>query len=456
MTSIGQRMISSGAASATSLVTRVAEQLLLIPVLLAAWSVELFGEYLLIAAIPTYIALSDLGVVQSGSNELARRAGEGDEEGAHRFFRDLVVTFLRWSLLLLVVLAAVVMAVPLADWLGLRQISSAEAKWTFGLLAAAAIISQNSLALLGGMRARRIMPAGLWTRAIGTILRLAATFIAVKFFDTGPVAIGAIMLASRIGEYAAQSVILRRADFAATLNLFARRSQKLGRYVASGLEYLMFDLAKALLLQGAVIIIGLTLGAVAVAVFSTHRTLARAVSQIVQTALVPLQAEAGLMGGASQRTGLARLVIATTRLAVWTCLAVALALFVAGPAIFELWTGGKIAFAPELYGLLVGAVLFEAVWMLTAQARMGTNRHRPIAWSFLAVAACAVAGMSASVTLVTAAAVLLVAEIVMCLVAIPLTVSLLDMRVGAYLRAILRFPSEELRFLKNRLLPSGH
>ena len=76
MSGVRTRILLASGANGLSLAARAAEQLLLVPILLAAWSAQLFGEWLMLAAVPVYLALLDFGVVQAGSNELARRVAE--------------------------------------------------------------------------------------------------------------------------------------------------------------------------------------------------------------------------------------------------------------------------------------------------------------------------------------------------------------------------------------------
>lgn len=455
MADVRQRLLQASGASGVSLIARMLEQLLFVPVLLAAWSVELFGEWLLIAAIPVYLALLDFGVVQSGSNELAKRAGDGDEQNMARFFRDYSSAFLLWSLILFALLVVLVLVSPVSDWLRLSAISNGEAQGIFVLLIAGTLVSQNSLALIAGMRARRILPAGLLVRATGAFLRLGAAFIAVGLLDAGPIELAAILLISRIAEYGILALILAGRDLAPALNPFRKRTESLRGFLGSGMEFMLFPLAQSLILQGAVVVVGMTFGAAAVAIFVTHRTLSRMVSQVVQLAVVPLRAEAGLLQADEQKAELGAILLSVSRLTFWAAIIVAAGLMALGPWFFEVWTGGKILFLPILFATLLLATLFEALWSVSSTIRMGTNRHRPLAWSYLAVSLAGLVlmlGLSQTGSLSLLSIGIVMAELMMTLIAIPITLSLVGLQKRSFLLGHCRPPIAELGALWRRVV----
>ena len=460
MNAVGQRLVRASGASGLALAARLLEQALFIPLLLWAWSAPLFGEWILISALPVYLALLDFGVVQSGSNELARRAGAGDEPGVVRFFREYSSAFAGWSVAIFLALALGMTALGMGslafgEWFGLEKIASDEAAAIFLILAAATLVSQNSLVLIAGLRARKLLPEGLMTRAIGACARLGAGFLAVLAFEAGPMTLAIIFLASRIGEYGWQLILLKRAGLSPCLLLRETRREKLRQYLPGGLEFMLFPLGQSLVLQGPLVLIGLSGGAGAVAIFAVHRTFSRIIAQIAQVASVPLRAEAGLLQTKDQQRALTRAVLSVARLTIWVCGLLALILLIVAEPVFSLWTGGEIGFSPTLLSLLVLASLAEALWSVIAAVRMGTNRHRPLAWSYVIMACLAVLAMlavSGNDALLPVAAIVAVVDCVMALVSLRLTLGLLDMRAAAFLRALASPPAAELRAIARTVL----
>ena len=112
----------------------------------------------------------------------------------------------------------------------------------------------------------------------------------------------------------------------------------------------------------------------------------------------------------------------------------------------------------DAQGHTLAASVFEALWSVLASARMGTNRHRPLAWGFLAVT---LAGLAAGLFLTGAAGLELAGlapagvELAMCLIAIPLTAPLIGYRSGGLLAAVATPPVAECRMLLGRWARRG-
>ncbi|PRX09057.1 UNVERIFIED_ORG: O-antigen/teichoic acid export membrane protein [Martelella mediterranea] len=458
MKAVSGRILKGSGASAMSLVARTFEQLLLVPILLAVWSVDLYGEWLLISAVPIYFAMSDLGFLQAGSNELARRTSQEDEASVKRFFREYTSLASIWSLVILVFFVAAVFLVPLHDWLGLSILTPGQMKIAFVALLSGSMVSMNTSALLAGLRVRKLYHVGLTIRAVSAYLRILVTFIQVYFFAGGPVEIAIQNLIFRTLEYAVCAFMLKRVDLAPTLGLVFGRSEKLWPLLLIGMEYMLMPLAYSFSLQGMTVATGTILGAAAVAVFGTHRTLTRTATTTLQMFVQPLRAEAGLMQRNEDVPALRGLLVRLSRVTFWMSMIVAVVLVLFGGHIFRYWTHGRIEFETSVFLLLLLASVLEGIWRIAATIRLGSNRHRPLVWGFAAFSAVGVgcafvlgplwglAGMATAVV---------IPNLAMCVLTIGSTTSLLKMTVGSYLVNIAKpplFEAKSLFFLVQRKL----
>src|SRR6266511_513556 len=69
-------------------------QLVGVPILLHAWQVRLYGEWLILFALPAYLSLADLGFCQSAGNDMTARLARGDRSGAGRVFLSVLTLVL--------------------------------------------------------------------------------------------------------------------------------------------------------------------------------------------------------------------------------------------------------------------------------------------------------------------------------------------------------------------------
>ena len=64
-------------------------QLAGVPILLSQWHAVLYGEWLILFAIPAYLSLGDLGFSLSAANDMTARVGRQDRAGALTVFQSL-------------------------------------------------------------------------------------------------------------------------------------------------------------------------------------------------------------------------------------------------------------------------------------------------------------------------------------------------------------------------------
>lgn len=439
------RLIRGAGAHGFLAAVRLVEQVLSVPVLLLAWGVGTYGEWLMLSAFTAYFVLTDLGFTSAASNEIARRAAAGEEARARGLFVATTRVFGRASLGVVAVAAALVAAAPVAATLGLERISDAEAKIVLILMLLNAAVQQNRLMLTAGYRAR-----GAYHRAMTIVggiaaLRVAAMLAAVGLLGFRPVHAAMLIAAFMAIEFAAMLAGLRSVAMPRP-RLFARRpggEERLRPYLLMGVDFMLLPLTQAVALQGVLILVGVLLGPAAAAVYGAHRTLARLGYQVSQLFAMSLRAEAGLLSGAADLEGMRRLTLRATQAAVWLALIIAGAQLALGREIFEVWTQGRVDWRPDVFALLLAATVAQAAWETTAALRLGANRHKPITRGCLAISLAGLALAAAATPalgLVGAAGPILLAETGIVVLAVAVTLPVLEIGTGRWAREVLAPP----------------
>ena len=379
-----ERILKSSTASTASLITRIAQQLLLVPILVTAWSTELYGEWLIISAIPIFLSLSDFGFVLAGSNELARRASMEDKDSVQDFYNVYSVYFQRWSLVIVLILAVCSFLLPLKKLMGLHLLSSLETSSIFFLLSLVALISRNSLTLSSGLRAKGKTHYGLWIRVIQALFQILLSFILIWLLESTPIVLASGMFLLSLASYWLEWFLLKRLGVSQKANIFLPLKNKIQMraYFSMGLEMMLIPLAQALIMQGSIILIGELLGPVYAVLFATHRTLTRLSSSVLQVFSNPLMAEAGLMQDSKDKKLLTKIVCLLSRVTFWLSILIFIGFMLFAEWIYTLWVQDKIDFDFNLIVILLIGVVAESLWRIIASVRMGSNRHRSIAWSY--------------------------------------------------------------------------
>jgi O-antigen/teichoic acid export membrane protein len=135
--------------------------------------------------------------------------------------------------------------------------------------------------------------------------------------------------------------------------------------------------------QGILTLLSAADGPAAVLVYSTTRTLARAVLQLVNMITLAFVPELSTAYGSGRQ---ALFVSLSRKVLVWgSCVAAGgggLLAFL-GPWIYTHWTRQKVSFQPSLFALLLGGAVLCALGQTRAVVAVSTNNHPRFAFHFL-------------------------------------------------------------------------
>ena len=139
-TTLKERLLKGTGAQVFSQVVQIFIRLAEVPLLLAFWGTQLYGEWLMLAAIPAYLSIGDGGFATTACRDMTMKSGAGDRQGALAVFQST------WLLLLAVSLVAFLLAygfaelAPLGRWLGFSAMTAADTQTVLLLLAAHVLI----------------------------------------------------------------------------------------------------------------------------------------------------------------------------------------------------------------------------------------------------------------------------------------------------------------------------
>src|SRR3989454_5030380 len=118
----------------------VAIQLAGVPILLQYWHAQLYGEWLILFAIPSYLSMTDLGFSQSAANDMTARVARGDRAGALTVFQSLGALVSGVAVAGLLLVAAAAALLPLGSWTHLGDLSTRDVRWVLWFLAAEVLV----------------------------------------------------------------------------------------------------------------------------------------------------------------------------------------------------------------------------------------------------------------------------------------------------------------------------
>ena len=435
--SVTRRVLHGLGANALGQLVTVIVQLAGVPILLHAWGPQLYGEWLILSAVPAYLAMTDLGFSQSAGNDMTARAARGDRSGALAVFQSLAVLVYSVAAVGLLLSGALLWGLPLERWLHFQALDAHAARWVLWLLAA-----QVFAALPNGVNDAGFRASGDYALHVGLdstvrLFQFSGIWIAA-LLGGGPVAAAAVFFGIRVIATVALATLLCHRHRWLRFGMIHVRGDELRRLVAPAMANTAMPLAQSLNIQGMVLVVGAILGPLSVVVFSTLRTLTRLVIQIAMVISHAVEPEMAVAYGVDDRSLLRTLFENAFRSGFWSAMGSSLALALVGKFVLLFWTQGKVSMQSVLFAWLLASACSYVVWSNARILLQAANRHLRVAAWYIAVSILAVTVASALLfwtrQLAFAGLVLFVADVVMVIYSVHAAGQLINQRLSKCLK----------------------
>ena len=381
---IRERLLKGTGAQGFSQVVQIFIRLAEVPLLLSFWGTQLYGEWLMLSAIPIYLSIGDGGFAGAACHDMTIRSGEGNRNHTLAVFQST------WLLLIVVSMTTgflafgFVQVAPLGDWLGFSSMYTFEIKVVFLLLVAHVLVGFQGGLLNGGFWVAGHYPNGMYHIAITQLLEFCGLAVAVAL-GGGPIFAACGYLCGRLLGTGLMWLGQLRVSPWLRHGISHASFAELRWLTAPAFASLAFPLGNALNIQGMRLVVGLVLGPSAVAVFVPLRTLSRLVMQPSTIINRLIEPELALAYGAGDSSLFQRLFTKSCQLSLWGCLVACLIVGLSANWIFPKWTGGEVMMHWPSFIVLLGGVLINSIWNAALMVPYAINRHGGIAPSYAIV-----------------------------------------------------------------------
>lgn len=426
-----------------------------LPIFFHYWSEPVYGEWLALIAIPSYLLFSNLGFSTVAGNEMSMSIAKGDREAALRVFQSC------WWLIVFTLTITTVTVIGLLQFLHLNallnitHIAESDTRWTVGYIGVTVLLGQLEGMMQSAYRSVDRNPFGSFLRSMFTLIAYAGMMLPV-FLGYGPRSAAKMFALVSIAGIVIMGFMTRHAVPWISYGWKYARFAEIRRLATPAFAFMGFPMALALNLQGTILVMNITLGPVAVAIFATARTVSRAALQLVQmvnTAFEPefsksfALREVGLIRSLHRRACQSALVLSGT---------VVLFMIGAGPFFLNHWTQGKVPPSRDLLSILLLGVIVYSFWNTSSTILTATNQHKRLAVVYVGATGVTVLATyfaSRHYGLFGAAWSLLVSELLMNLYVLPNTLRVAHDTLPGLLRGMLEVPPAfHPRALMRRLL----
>jgi O-antigen/teichoic acid export membrane protein len=405
-------------------------QLVNVPVMLRVWGAHLFGEWLLLSTIPAYLLLTDFGFASISGSDMTIRVHAGDQKGAIETFQSTAALVLLISLAICVLLIPVIFLLPIHQLLHFSSMSPGETRLTLLFL------TLNCLVMLQwGVFGAVLRCAGKYAlyAFIVSILRIleGVSFLVLLVWHAGPVQLS--MLSLVISIAGTIWLLIIKMNQVAWIPMGVRHAKwgRIRELWNPALAFMAFPFGDAISLQGMTMMVGILMGPLAVAVFNPMRTLSRPVIQIAYSVKNSVWQELSAAYGQHDWALARKLHRSACQVSLLLALPCTIALIVAGPRIFAIWTHGRLVMDVPCFDFLMAVVLLNSLWNASSAVPLAANKHQGIAMAYLFSTGASLAlgyPLIRYLGLRGAGCALLLSEVCMCIYVVPASIKLLSDR----------------------------
>jgi O-antigen/teichoic acid export membrane protein len=417
-------------------------QLVQVPIFLHFWSVPLFGEWLILSSIPTYLGFSNIGFGSVAYNEMTISIAAGDQARALRVFQSCWWLIIALCVAVGLVVGAGLFLLPFVDSLRLQEISVEDTKFVLLFLGSSVLLGQLEQLLGSAYTCIGRYPYGAFLKNALNLAAFAVTMLAVSLHSGVRGTALAAAAANMCGTVFLCFSVRRDIPWIEYGWTYARFAE-IKRLFAPALAFMGFPLGNALNLQGSLLTVGYVLGPTDVVVFGTARTVSRVALQFIQMINITIWPEFSNAYGAKNWVLIRTLHRRSCQMALILAVVFVSAMVAAGPWFLNHWTDGHVPPSRTLLSLLLLVVVLNSLWSTSSTIVVAINKHQSLA-AYYVVAT----GLTLVVTffsakyfgLYGAAASLLVSEFIMNLVVLPNSLQLSHDTLAEFLPSLLRAP----------------
>jgi len=418
-------------------------QLVQVPVFLHFWAVPLYGEWMIVNSIPSYLSFSNIGFGSVAGNEMTMMVAREDREGALRVFQSCWWLIAIICTAVIALLSATLYYIPAAKLLKLHNISPSDAKWIIFYLGIAVMLGQFEQLLQSAYRCIGRYPYGTFLKSMLSLSTFACMILTVCL-GGGPRVTALVYAGTNVLVTILLSFLVRHDIPWIEYGWKRARFAEICALARPAIAFMGFPIGNALNLQGTLLAVGYALGPTAVVVFGTARTVSRVALQMVSMVNSTFEPEMSIAYGARNYPLVRSLLRRACQLALVVAVVIVLGMMTVGPWFLHHWTGGHVPPSRTLLDILLLVVILYALWSTSSVLMTSTNQHQRLATFYVigtSIACVLCYFLALRFGLYGAAASLLVSELIMNMYVVPASLRISHDTFGPFLASMLEYPA---------------
>ena len=352
----------------------VCAQLFSIPLFLHVWNKELYGEWIVLTAVPSLLWSLEGGLGVLAANRMTLATAVNDWTAANKIFQTTLLCQVLLSALLFVGTLIVAHSVPIATFFGFHRTNNSAAAYILVVMVVYMLFGLMMSVYRAAYRAsefesRGSMLVNFWRMSdLGII-------VLVLLARGSPVQMADCLVAGILIWTALGYLDVRRKCKNVIFGFSSISWTPFKEMFVHGVPLILFQITIALYMQGFPLVVNRTLGSAAVVTLTTLRTVSRLGLLIVQTVALSSSPQLSKSYGVQDWSFFGRFVKIMATVSFWSAIFMSTGLTIFGPWLIYKWTGGKLLVDHSTIGLFALSVSFQGFWTCFMVVLDACNRH---------------------------------------------------------------------------------
>lgn len=368
-----KNIAKNGSATVLQKFVLAGQQLFLVPFFIRAWGPEYYGEWLTLTAIPAALAMSDMGFGTAFANEFVLTYVKGDKLRAANLLKTGMVLVTLCCLVVACLSLSGVFVAKQLGWFSELKIPEDQAIFALSLILISRFLSFFLNLGEGLFRAARLNHRYIH---IFTLFSAARIIIGIGVLSLGENAVTFALCDLICSLSMATFIHYKGRSFLGSMpnGQFIRDRNTLIPMIKKGGAYMLTPLQQGISLQGTSLIVRLWVGAEAVALFNSMRTLSNSAHQLLSIVNSSLFPELQLALGEGRTDSARKIYNIGVSMAFILGLIASTGLLIIGPWVFRKWTDDVFSPAYSLWLIFALILSIRSFWWTAAMTFRAANK----------------------------------------------------------------------------------
>lgn len=367
-------LIGNGFAAAGSIFWSAVLQFMTVPVLVKYWGVFGYGQWIMLSALPTYLALSDLGLGSAAANDMSMSYAKNKFHEVNKTFHSVLVATLLIALFFIIVAGVICFT---GENLFVDKFKKFDSL-TFFVLVVYAFVAMLSRILLSTYRAVGKYAIGTaiydFLQFIEGVSVLLLAFLGYGFLE------GAFgLLLGRVVLFLVMLVIMVRVAPNIIFGVSEASFGEIKRLLRPALAALAIPCSLAINNQGILLVAGAIFSPAAAAVISPTRTISRIAIQIVGIVNRATMPEFSIAYAKNNFSVIRKIIGLNVAVMIAVLFPGAIIFFLFGDWFIGVWGSKDIIPESDFLALIAISMFLHGCWYFSSNMLLSINMHTALA-----------------------------------------------------------------------------